>query len=144
MVILQASMELWKGLEQSINENAATYRFMMDKLRHAPSRTYIPYHLPINFPNERLEPMGLRLVPDHRVVTLESLQPPKRGPESEVCYLCPDLKIVASRYPRLKDIFFCIRIRLSHIQRLSQNEPETRMIRPFLNLQCRYSDPGMA
>ncbi|KAG0056009.1 hypothetical protein BGZ83_006622 [Gryganskiella cystojenkinii] len=67
MVLLQATMDLWKSLEQSVNDNASTYRFMVDKLRHPPARTYIPYRLPVDFPNERLESMGLRLLPDHKM-----------------------------------------------------------------------------
>lgn len=81
MVILQATPELWTGLTQSINDSAATYRFMMDKLKHIPPRHYVQYKLPVDFPDEQLHPMGLKKLPDNRVVPLTSLQPSKRKSE---------------------------------------------------------------
>ncbi|KAK5809230.1 hypothetical protein F5H01DRAFT_370221 [Linnemannia elongata] len=81
MVILQATTELWTGLTQSINDSAATYRFMMDKLKHIPPRHYVQYKLPVDFPDEQLHPMGLKKLPDNRVVPLTSLQPSKRKSE---------------------------------------------------------------
>ncbi|KAF8928812.1 hypothetical protein BGZ47_001417 [Haplosporangium gracile] len=81
MVILQATTELWAGLAQSINDSAATYRFMMDKLKHIPPRHYVQYKLPVDFPDEQLHPMGLKKLPDNRVVPLTSLQPSKRKSE---------------------------------------------------------------
>jgi hypothetical protein len=84
MVILQATPELWTGLTQSINDSAATYRFMMDKLKHIPPRHYVQYKLPVDFPDEQLHPMGLKKLPDNRVVPLTSLQPSKRKSELAV------------------------------------------------------------
>ncbi|KAH7043736.1 hypothetical protein BKA57DRAFT_114005 [Linnemannia elongata] len=84
MVILQATTELWTGLTQSINDSAATYRFMMDKLKHIPPRHYVQYKLPVDFPDEQLHPMGLKKLPDNRVVPLTSLQPSKRKSELSV------------------------------------------------------------
>ncbi|KAK3836792.1 MAG: hypothetical protein J3R72DRAFT_200576 [Linnemannia gamsii] len=81
MVILQATPELWTGLSQAINDSAATYRFMMDKLKHIPPRHYVQYKLPVDFPDEQLHPMGLKKLPDNRVVPLTSLQPSKRKSE---------------------------------------------------------------
>ncbi|KAF9919476.1 hypothetical protein FBU30_010976 [Linnemannia zychae] len=81
MVILQATPELWTGLSQAINDPAATYRFMMEKLKHIPPRQYVQYKLPVDFPDEQLHPMGLKKLPDNRVVPLTSLQPSKRKSE---------------------------------------------------------------
>ncbi|KAF9905336.1 hypothetical protein EC991_001759 [Linnemannia zychae] len=81
MVILQATPELWTGLSQAINDSAITYRFMMDKLKHIPPRHYVQYKLPVDFPDEQLHPMGLKKLPDNRVVPLTSLQPSKRKSE---------------------------------------------------------------
>jgi hypothetical protein len=84
MVILQATPELWIGLSQAINDPAVTYRFMMDKLKHIPPRHYVQYKLPVDFPDEQLHPMGLKKLPDNRVVPLTSLQPSKRKSELAV------------------------------------------------------------
>ncbi|CAO3565832.1 unnamed protein product [Mortierella alpina] len=82
MVILQATNELWAGLQHAINDPAATYRFMMDKMKNIPPRSYVQYKLPLDFPDEQLQPMGLKKLPDNKVVPLSSLVPPKRKPET--------------------------------------------------------------
>ncbi|KAG0251375.1 GATA-binding factor 2 [Mortierella polycephala] len=84
MVILQATTGLWTGLQHSINDPAATYRFMMDKMKSIQPRCYVQYNLPIDYPDEQLHPMGLKKLPDHKVVTLTSLQPSKRQPEAMI------------------------------------------------------------
>ncbi|KAF9187261.1 hypothetical protein BGZ51_001458 [Haplosporangium sp. Z 767] len=84
MVILQATTGLWTGLQHSINDPAATYRFMMDKMKSIQPRCYVQYNLPIDYPDEQLHPMGLKKLPDHKVVTLTSLQPSKRQPETMI------------------------------------------------------------
>ncbi|KAF9321308.1 hypothetical protein BG003_002489 [Podila horticola] len=81
MVILQATNELWEGLDRSILDSSLVYRSMMDKMRHIPVRSYIQYTLPVTFTNEDLAPMGLWKLPDNKVVTIKSLQPPKRRSE---------------------------------------------------------------
>ncbi|KAI1317547.1 hypothetical protein EDD11_008241 [Mortierella claussenii] len=78
VVILQASMELWEGLQQSISDPATTYRHMMEKMKHIPPRVYVQYNLPIDFPDEQLHLMGFKKLPDHHVVPLTTLEPPKR------------------------------------------------------------------
>ncbi|KAI8600448.1 hypothetical protein EDD21DRAFT_133478 [Dissophora ornata] len=78
IVILEATAELWTGMQQSINDSAATYRFMMDKMKHIPPRAYVQYNLPITFPDEQLLVLGLRKLPDHKVVPIASLEPSKR------------------------------------------------------------------
>ncbi|KAG0211537.1 hypothetical protein BGX28_007761 [Mortierella sp. GBA30] len=92
MVILQATNDLWAGLQQAINDPAATYRFMMDKMKHIPPRSYVQYSLPVNFPDEQLLPMGLKKLPDHKVVPLSSLLPSKRTPEMVMNEQQPGLK----------------------------------------------------
>ncbi|KAF9574772.1 hypothetical protein EC968_005558 [Mortierella alpina] len=82
MVILQATNELWAGLQHAINDPAATYRFMMDKMKNIPPRSYVQYKLPLDFPDEQLLPMGLKKLPDNKVVPISSLVPPKRKPET--------------------------------------------------------------
>ncbi|KAF9956107.1 hypothetical protein BGZ72_003009 [Mortierella alpina] len=82
MVILQATNELWAGLQHAINDPAATYRFMMDKMKNIPPRSYVQYKLPLDFPDEQLQPMGLKKLPDNKVVPLSSLVPPKRKSEA--------------------------------------------------------------
>ncbi|KAG0281013.1 hypothetical protein BGZ95_007383 [Linnemannia exigua] len=97
MVILQATSELWTGLSQAINDPAATYRFMMDKLKHIPPRHYVQYKLPVDFPDEQLHPMGLKKLPDNRVVPLTSLQPSKRKSELGV-----DIQAAAVKHKKNK------------------------------------------
>ncbi|KAF9134125.1 hypothetical protein BGW39_008040 [Mortierella sp. 14UC] len=92
MVILQATPELWTGLSQAINDSAVTYRFMMDKLKHIPPRHYVQYKLPVDFPDEQLHPMGLKKLPDNRVVPLTSLQPSKRKSELAAEFHSPVVK----------------------------------------------------
>ncbi|KAF9988476.1 hypothetical protein BGZ75_009327 [Mortierella antarctica] len=82
MVILQATNELWAGLQHAINDPAATYRFMMDKMKNIPPRSYVQYKLPLDFPDEQLQPMGLKKLPDNKVVPLSSLVSPKRKQET--------------------------------------------------------------
>lgn len=84
MVILDATSELWIGLQRSISDSATTYRYMMEKMRHIPPRVYVQYHLPIDFSMEQLQSLGLKKLPDHRVVPLTTLEPPKRPLESSV------------------------------------------------------------
>ncbi|KAG0023789.1 hypothetical protein BGZ81_007926 [Podila clonocystis] len=81
MVILQVTNELWEGLDRSILDPSLVYRSMMDKMRHIPMRSYVQYTLPVTFTNEDLAPMGLWKLPDNKVVTIKSLQPPKRRNE---------------------------------------------------------------
>ncbi|KAG0092883.1 hypothetical protein BGZ93_008122 [Podila epicladia] len=81
MVILQATNELWEGLDRSVLDSSLVYRSMMEKMRHIPVRSYIRYTLPVTFTNEDLAPMGLWKLPDNKVVTIKSLQPPKRRSE---------------------------------------------------------------
>ncbi|KFH62979.1 hypothetical protein MVEG_11017 [Podila verticillata NRRL 6337] len=81
MVILQVTNELWEGLDRSVMDSSLVYRAMMDKMRHIPVRSYIRYTLPVTFTNEDLAPMGLWKLPDNKVVTIKSLQPPKRRNE---------------------------------------------------------------
>ncbi|KAG0297691.1 hypothetical protein BGZ98_000483, partial [Dissophora globulifera] len=82
IVILEATPDLWARLQQSINDSAATYRFMMDKMKHIPPRVYVQYNLPVNFPDEQLHALGLKKLPDNKVVTLASLEPSKRTQDS--------------------------------------------------------------
>ncbi|KAF9307066.1 hypothetical protein BGZ74_000070 [Mortierella antarctica] len=84
MVILQATNELWEGLDRSVLDSSLVYRSMMEKMRHIPVRSYIRYTLPVTFTNEDLAPMGLWKLPDNKVVTIKSLQPPKRRSEPNV------------------------------------------------------------
>ncbi|KAG0365711.1 hypothetical protein BC939DRAFT_498241 [Gamsiella multidivaricata] len=78
LVILQATLELWFELQRSISDSAATYRFMMEKMKQIPPRVYVQYNLPLDFPDDQLQLMGLKKLPDHRVVPLSTLEPSKR------------------------------------------------------------------
>ncbi|KAK3823594.1 MAG: hypothetical protein J3Q66DRAFT_145412 [Benniella sp.] len=82
MIILNASSELWAGLQRSINDSASTYRYMMEKMKHIPPRVYVQYNLPIDFSVDKLQSLGLKKLPDHRVVPLTAAEPPKRPSES--------------------------------------------------------------
>ncbi|KAI8344984.1 hypothetical protein B0O80DRAFT_431961 [Mortierella sp. GBAus27b] len=84
MVILDANSELWTGLQQSISDSAATYRYMMDKMKHIPPRVYVQYYLPIDFSGEQLQTLGLKKLPDHRVVPLATSEPPPKRPVDTV------------------------------------------------------------
>ncbi|KAF9354622.1 hypothetical protein BGX34_010904 [Mortierella sp. NVP85] len=82
MIILNASSELWAGLQRSINDSASTYRYMMEKMKHIPPRVYVQYNLPIDFSVDKLQSLGLKKLSDHRVVPLTAAEPPKRPTES--------------------------------------------------------------
>ncbi|KAF9581764.1 hypothetical protein BGW38_001103 [Lunasporangiospora selenospora] len=83
MVIIQATVDLWRGLEHSTMESTAVYRIMMERMKHIPARAYVQYNLPTDFPDDQLEPLGLKKLPDNRVVSLYSLEASKRKPENE-------------------------------------------------------------
>jgi len=86
MIILNASSELWAGLQRSINDSASTYRYMMEKMKHIPPRVYVQYNLPIDFSVDKLQSLGLKKLRDHRVVPLTASEPPKRPTESSVSF----------------------------------------------------------
>ncbi|KAF9106646.1 hypothetical protein BGX27_009072 [Mortierella sp. AM989] len=78
VVILQATTELWAGLQQSVSDPAATYRIMMERMKNIPPRVYVQYNLPIDLPDEQLLNVGLKELSDNHVVPLTTLDLPKR------------------------------------------------------------------
>ncbi|KAG0255627.1 hypothetical protein DFQ27_006170 [Actinomortierella ambigua] len=81
MVIVGPSQSLYEGILAAVNDPTVTYKALMDKMKQIPPRAYPEYQLPVDYPDEKLEPLGLKKLPDHKVVPLASLQPSKRKPD---------------------------------------------------------------
>ncbi|KAF9917917.1 hypothetical protein BX616_010863 [Lobosporangium transversale] len=84
VVILQATNELWVGLQQSISDPALTYRLMLEKMKSIPPRTYVQYNLPLDFPDDQLQHKGFKKLSDHHVDPLKKFEPSKRKPDDIV------------------------------------------------------------
>ncbi|KAG0224623.1 hypothetical protein BGW41_005031 [Actinomortierella wolfii] len=81
MVIVGPSQSLYEGILAAVNDPTITYKALMEKMKQIPPRAYPEYQLPIDYPDEKLEPLGLKKLPDHKVVPISSLQPSKRKPD---------------------------------------------------------------
>ncbi|KAF9998367.1 hypothetical protein BGZ79_007958 [Entomortierella chlamydospora] len=81
IVILQATTELWAGLQQSVSDPAATYRFMMERMKHIPPRVYVQYNLPIDFPDDQLHHTGLKKLLDSPAAPPTVQDSSKRKPD---------------------------------------------------------------
>ncbi|KAF8980021.1 hypothetical protein BGZ46_004734 [Entomortierella lignicola] len=82
LVILQATTELWASLQQCVSDPAATYRFMMEMMKHIPPRIYVQYNLPLDTPDEQLKSIDLKHTPESPKAPPKAQDSSKRRPET--------------------------------------------------------------